>query len=328
MSIWAAAKGDGGSFAYISGGVTHEHYLSPPGKQPATHKSLLLWNRWVKINQLPHPCPRTPFLLPCYTAGLHAAGEPSPNLGNRPLIVSPLTWPLGLGLGTPALSPQTEFWPFAAAGMGVGCTWGTRVWGSMVSPGVHARAACAFSPCPPAPPTSSESQCEVQEERPPQKRSLYVICTRPGHTHPWWLRNTVDIYKTDAKWILLHTGTVVTPQEVFKKNCPDSFLSGRKHGGGIDVFLARWQGIHCMTSGTWAPTLLAVCAVSKSVTTHTPGHTEADSWGTRMHNSPQTETGTLNHSPLMRKGSPGLQLLTLFSDPQGSLSPEIKGMGL
>lgn len=47
-----------------------------------------------------------------------------------------------------------------------------------------------------------------------------------------------------------------------------------------------------------------------------------------MHNSPQTETGNLNHSPLMRKGSPGLQLLTLFSDPQGSLSPEMKGMGL
>lgn len=35
LSIWAAVKGDGGSFACISGGVTHEHYLSPPGKQPA-----------------------------------------------------------------------------------------------------------------------------------------------------------------------------------------------------------------------------------------------------------------------------------------------------
>lgn len=28
-----------------------------------------------------------------------------------------------------------------------------------------------------------------------------------------------------------------------------------------------------MTSGTWASILLAVCVVSKSVTTHTPGHT-------------------------------------------------------
>lgn len=51
-------------------------------------------------------------------------------------------------------------------------------------------------------------------------------------THLWCLRNTVDVYNTDTKWIFLHTVTVVTPQEVFKKkkkthkNCPDSFLSG------------------------------------------------------------------------------------------------------
>lgn len=36
-------------------------------------------------------------------------------------------------------------------------------------------------------------------------------------THLWCLRNTVDVYNTDTKWIFLHTVTVVTPQEVFKK---------------------------------------------------------------------------------------------------------------
>lgn len=36
-------------------------------------------------------------------------------------------------------------------------------------------------------------------------------------THFWWLRNTVDVHNTDTKWIFLHTGTVFTPQEVFKK---------------------------------------------------------------------------------------------------------------
>ena len=36
-------------------------------------------------------------------------------------------------------------------------------------------------------------------------------------THPWWLRNTVDVYNTVTKWLFLHTGTVFTPQEVFKK---------------------------------------------------------------------------------------------------------------
>lgn len=36
-------------------------------------------------------------------------------------------------------------------------------------------------------------------------------------THLWCLRNTVDVYNTDTKWIFLHTATVVTPQEVFKK---------------------------------------------------------------------------------------------------------------
>ena len=36
-------------------------------------------------------------------------------------------------------------------------------------------------------------------------------------THLWWLRNTVDVYNTDTKWIFLHTGTVFTPQEVLKK---------------------------------------------------------------------------------------------------------------
>lgn len=50
-----------------------------------------------------------------------------------------------------------------------------------------------------------------------------------GHTTLRWPRNPVEVYKTSAEWVLLHTGAVVTPREVFK-NCPDSFPSGWKHG--------------------------------------------------------------------------------------------------
>lgn len=96
----------------------------------------------------------------------------------------------------------------------------------------------ASSPCPPS---SNESLCEVQEEKPPQKRPRYVICLCPGHADFPWLRNTNDVCKTDAKWVLLYTGTVVTAQEVFK-NSPHSFISGWKPGGGIDVYSARRQG--------------------------------------------------------------------------------------
>lgn len=207
MSIWAAAKGDGGSFAYISGGVTHEHYLSPPGKQPATHKPLLLWHRWDKINQLLHPCPRTPLLLPCYTAGLHADGEPSPNLGNRPLIVSPLTWPLGLG--TPALSPQSSGL-LLLQGWGLGAR-GAHVYGGACSVQgcTHVRPAPSLPvhPRPPPMSLSVKSRKKGHHKKGPCMLYAHALDTHtPGgsetpliYTRP--MRS--GYYCTQARWSLL-----------------------------------------------------------------------------------------------------------------------------
>lgn len=70
-----------------------------------------------------------------------------------------------------------------------------------------------------APPTPQSLGVKSKKKGHHRKMSLYVILTHPGHT-PLVLRNTVDVYKAYAKWILLHTRTVVTPWEVFK-NCSD-----------------------------------------------------------------------------------------------------------
>lgn len=61
--------------------------------------------------------------------------------------------------------------------------------------------------------------------------------------------------------------------------------------GEIDIFLVRRQGNTLPDlSGTWASILLAVGVFSKSVThTHTPGHTDVDTYGTGTHTSPQPE---------------------------------------
>lgn len=192
----------------------------PQGSSLPTHKPLLFWHRWDKIDQLPNPCPRTP-LLPLVTE------KGSLPLGNLPLILVTTDLAPRPGPGHPGPGPRSKaLWHFAAAGMGAGCTRGTRVWGSMLSAGVHPRAACASASCPPA---YCRLRVKSRKKGHHKKRSLYVICTRPGHTNLQWPRNTVEVSKTNAEWILLPTGTVVTPREVFK-NCPDSFLSGRQHG--------------------------------------------------------------------------------------------------
>lgn len=69
----------------------------------------------------------------------------------------------------------------------------------------------------------------------------------------------------------MHTGTVVTPWEVFK-NHPDSSLDGSIHGER-DIFLVQRQGNTLPDlSSTWASILLAMSVFSKSVT-HTHTHT-------------------------------------------------------
>lgn len=87
----------------------------------------------------------------------------------------------------------------------------------------------------------------------------------------------------------MHTGTVVTPWEVFK-NRPDSSLDGSMHGE-IDIFLVQRQGNTLPDlSSTWASILLAMSVFSKSVThAHTPGHTDVDTYRTGRHTSPQPE---------------------------------------
>lgn len=79
-------------------------------------------------------------------------------------------------------------------------------------------------------------------------------------THLWWLRNTVDVYNTDTKWIFLHTGTVFTPQEVLKKKkILSRFFPLWMKVWRTDRYLFSPETrIHCMTSGTWPSILLAV----------------------------------------------------------------------
>lgn len=147
--------------------------------------------------------------------------------------MSPLPWPLGLG--TLALSQQTERWPFAAAVMGVGCTWGTRVRGSMLSAGVHPCEACASSPCHPHPPVSLPVKSRKKDHH---RKDPYMLYAHALDTHPWWLRNTVDVYNTVTKWLFLHTGTVFTPQEVFKKKLSRFF----------SLWMKAWRTDRCLFS--------------------------------------------------------------------------------
>ena len=61
-------------------------------------------------------------------------------------------------------------------------------------------------------------------------------------THLWCLRNTVDVYNTDTKWIFLHTATVVTPQEVFKKK------KKKKLSRFFPLWMKAWRTDRCLFS--------------------------------------------------------------------------------
>lgn len=198
----------------------------PQGSSQYTHKSLLLWHRRDKIDQLQAPLPKdSPHSSPPPTP---VTRQDSLLLGNSPLIVSPLTWPPGLALGTPALPPPHKQSALAFCC----CRDGGWVHAGHTCMGEHAQCrgapTCGMRLCSLSPTTTSPSlRVKSRKKGCYKKKSLYVTHTCPGHTL-WWPRNTTHVYKTDDKWILLHTGTVVTTPEVFK-NRPDSFLSGWKH---------------------------------------------------------------------------------------------------
>lgn len=143
----------------------------PQGSSLPTHKSLLLWHRWDKIDQLPNPAPKLP-------SSLVTEQDPLP-LGNLPLILSPLTWPPGLVLATPALFPQAK-----CSGILLLQGWGLGARGAHVYGGACSVQGCTHVlPAPPLPvphPTYAKSPCEVQEERPPQEK--VPVCYM--HT-PW-----------------------------------------------------------------------------------------------------------------------------------------------
>ena len=92
------------------------------------------------------------------------------------------------------------------------------------------------------------------------RKDPYMLYAHALDTHLWWLRNTVDVYNTDTKWIFLHTGTVFTPQEVLKKKkILSRFFPLWMKVWRTDRYLFSPEtGIHCMTSGTWPSILLAV----------------------------------------------------------------------
>lgn len=197
----------------------------PQGSSRPTHKSLLLWHRWDKADQFPNPCPRTPLpstphphphlLLrsPCPSGNLRFIQSPSPD---------PQAW-----FGPPLPSPHK---PSALAFCC--CRDGGWVHAGHTCMGEHAQ-------CRGAPtcglrlrflsPHLRRLRVKSRKKGHRKKRSLYVVCTRLGHIKLRWPRNTVEGDKANAEWLLRHTGTVVTPREVFK-NCPDSFLLGWKHG--------------------------------------------------------------------------------------------------
>lgn len=86
LSICAAAKGDGGSFACISGGVTHEHHFVSPREAacpPTSHccsgTAGIKWTNSVSLRKdSPHPSPWSLSRSLC-------------RLGTLPLIVTLLT---------------------------------------------------------------------------------------------------------------------------------------------------------------------------------------------------------------------------------------------
>lgn len=146
----------------------------PQGSSLPTHKSLLLWHRWDKTDQLPHPCPRTSlFLL--------VNEQDSPSLRNPPLIVSLLAWPPGLFLGTPALSSEAGCSGLLLLqGWGLGAR-GTHVYGGACSVQGYTHVGTAPR-LPISSPYSAESWCQVQEERPSQK-NVPVCYTYTPWTH-------------------------------------------------------------------------------------------------------------------------------------------------
>lgn len=136
----------------------------PQGSSQYTHKSLLLWHRRDKIDQLRHPCPRTPptappLSHPCHKAGFPAAWELSLNRVTTDLAPRP-----GPGNPCPPPSPQAE-----CSGLLLLQGWGLGARGAHVYGGACSVQGCTHvrhAPLLPVPHHHlAESPCEVQEER-------------------------------------------------------------------------------------------------------------------------------------------------------------------
>lgn len=260
LSIWAAAKGDGGSFACISGGVTHEHHFVSPWEAacpPTSHccpgtAGIKSTSSGTLAQGLPPP-------LTPVTEQDPAAWELSPNRVTTDLTPKP-------GPGHPCpLTPQP---PKQSALAFRCCRYGGWVHARHTCLGEHAQ--CTGAPT-----------CNLRLSSlsaPPNLPSLSVKSKKKGchkykrpcilmHT-PWTQTSGgpetqwMYVYKTD-KWILLHTGTVVTPREVYKT--PPRFLPLWRQALRKDRFILIPEvgsSLHDL-SGTWASILLAVCTVSK-----------------------------------------------------------------
>lgn len=177
----------------------------PQGSSRPTHKSLLLRHRWDKTGQFPNPCPRTPLPStphPLVTEVSLPLRAPSPHSVT-------VAWLPGLVWATPALSPQAK-----CSGILLLQGWGLGARGAHVYGGACSVQGCTHvRPAPPLPvPHLRRLRVKSRKKGHRKKRSLYVVCTRLGHTKLRWPRNTVEAYKANAEWLLRTTPTIWTPR--------------------------------------------------------------------------------------------------------------------